>query len=184
MFKLVIGGVLALSMLAPPAAQAASCPSQPLAQRFLPWADPGWYAAVPGGGFEPSTPSWTLTGGAAAAEGNEPFFIGDAADHRSLRLPPDASATSPAICLGADRPTLRLLVSGTVGSRLTISTVSQQGTLPIATLTAGRWTATAPLPVALNVLAVASPQSVAFRFDASGGTWAIDDVYVDPYGKG
>lgn len=190
MFKLVIGGVLALSILAPAAAHAAPCPAQPLAQRFLPWADPAWYAALPGGGFELSTPAWMLTGGAAAVEGNEPFQIGNAGDHRSLQLPPDASGTSPAICLGADHPTLRLLVSnrggtlGSPGSRLTVSAVVGGRTLPIATLTAGDWTPTAPLPVALNVLAVALPQSVAFRFDATGGTWAIDDVYVDPYGKG
>ena len=189
MFKLVRRGVLAglaLSILAPAGAQAAFCPAQPVAQRFLPWADPSWYAELPGGGFEPSTPAWTLTGGAAAVEGNEPFYIGGAGDHRSLRLPPGATGTSPAICLGADHPTLRLLVSNsgaTLGS-LTVSAVVRGRTLPIATLTAGDWAPTAPLPVALNVLALASPQSVAFRFGAANGSWAIDDVYVDPYGKG
>jgi hypothetical protein len=189
MLKLVMRGVLAglaLSILAPAVARAGQCPAQPVAQRFLPWADPAWYAALPGGGFEPSTPAWTLAGGAAAVEGNEPFYIGGAGDHRSLRLPAGAGATSPAICLGADHPTLRLLVSnsgGALGS-LTVSAVVGGRSLPIATLTAGEWAPTAPLPVALNVLALASPQSVAFRFDAMGGGWAIDDVYIDPYGKG
>jgi hypothetical protein len=190
MLKLVLRGVLAglaLSILAPAAAQAAPlCPAQPVAQRFLRWADPAWYAALPDGGFESSTPAWTLTGGAAAVEGNEPYHIGNAADHRSLRLPSGATGTSPAICLGAEHPTLRLLVSNSSGAlgTLTVSAVVGGRALPIATLTAGEWTPTAPLPVALNVLALASPQSVAFRFDATGGNWAIDDVYVDPYGKG
>jgi len=188
MFKLVRRGALAavtLSILGPAAAQAAPCPAQPVAQRFLPWADPAWYAALPGGSFESSAPAWTLTGGAAPAEGNEPFFIGNASDHRSLRLPSGATGTSPAICLGADHPTLRLLVEhgGGLGS-LTVSAVAGGRTLPIATLTAGEWAPSAPLPVALNLLALASPQSVAFRFGATGGNWAIDDVYVDPYGKG
>jgi hypothetical protein len=189
MFKLMRRGVLAalaLTILAPAAAQAAACPAQPLAQRFLPWADPAWYAAVPGGGFETGTPAWTLSGGAAAVEGNEPFYIGSASDQRSLRLPAGAAGTSPAICLAADHPTLRLLVSNRdapVGS-LTVSAVVGGRALPIATLVAGRWAPSAPLPVVLNALAVAAPQSVAFRFDATGGTWAIDDVYIDPYGKG
>ena len=114
-------------------------------------------------------------------------LIGDPGDHRSLRLPPGATGTSPAICLGADHPALRLLVTnrgGSLASRLTVSAIAQKRTLPIATLTARDWTPTAPLPVALNVLAVALPQSVAFRFDATDGIWAIDDVYIDPYGKG
>jgi hypothetical protein len=195
MFKLVMRGVLAgiaLSILAPAGAQAGLCPAQPVAQRFLPWADPAWYAALPGGGFESSTPAWTLTRGAAVVEGNEPFFIGGAGDHRSLRLPPGATATSPAMCIGAEHPTLRLMVSnsgGSPGSHLTVSAVvrdsgGQERTLPIAALAADEWTPTAPLPVALNVLALVLPQSAAFRFDATGGSWAIDDVYVDPYGKG
>ena len=194
MFKLVMRGVLAgvaLSMLAPAGAQAGICPTQPVAQRFLRWGDLALYAAVPGGSFEPSTPAWTLTGGAAAADGNEPFHIGNASDYRSLRLPSGASGTSPSICLGADHPTLRLLVSnsgGAAGSYLTVSAVvstgGQERTVPLATVAADQWTPTAPLPVALNLLALALPQSVAFRFDARGGNWAIDDVYVDPYGKG
>jgi hypothetical protein len=60
----------------------------------------------------------------------------------------------------------------------------EERTLPIAALTADDWAPTAPLPVGLNLLALVLPQSVAFRFEASGGMWAIDDVYVDPYGKG
>jgi len=195
MLKLLRRGslaALAVSILAPAGAQAALCPAQPTAQRFLQWADPAWYAAVPGGGFEPSTPAWTLTGGAVAVEGNEPFYIGGAGDHRSLQLPSGATGTSPAICIGVDHPTLRLLVShsgGSTGSRLTVSAIVRdlgggERTLPIAALTANDWGPTAPLPVGLNLLALALPQSVAFRFDASGGKWAIDDVYVDPYGKG
>jgi hypothetical protein len=194
MFKLVMRGVLAglaLSIIAPGGAQAALCPVQPVAQRFLPWADPAWYAAVPGGNFEPSAPAWTLARGAAAVEGNEPFYIGGASDHSSLWLPPGATGTSPAICIGADHPTLRLLVSNSgalPGSHLTVSAVTNadggERTLPLATLVADQWSPTAPVPVALNVLALASSQSVAFRFDAAGGSWAIDDVYVDPYGKG
>ena len=44
----------------------------------------------------------------------------------------------------------------------------QERTLPIAAPAADEWAPTAPLPVALNVLALVLPQSVAFRFDATG----------------
>src|SRR4051794_37923977 len=153
MLKLVMRGVLvglALSILAPAGARAGQCPAQPVAQRFLPWADPAWYAALPGGGFEPSTPAWTLAGGAAAVEGNEPFYIGGASDYRSLRLPAGASATSPAICLGADHPTLRLLVSnsGSALGSLTVSAGGGGGPLPLAPPAAGGGGPAAPPPVA------------------------------------
>jgi hypothetical protein len=196
MIKLAVRGAVAagLALLlcaAPAAASAGACPSQPVAQRFLQWSDPAWYAALPGGGFEQGTPAWTLTGGGAVVEGNEPFHIGTAADHRSLQLPPGASGTSPAVCVGADHATLRLLVrnGGLPTAPLTVSAVvsgvaGEKRTIPLATLTARDWAPTAPIPVTLNVLALALPQSVAFRFDAAGGGWAIDDVYVDPYGKG
>jgi hypothetical protein len=196
MIKLTSRGVIAvglalLVLASPPGASAAACPPQPVAQRFMQWRDPAWYAALPGGGFEEGTAAWTLTGGSAVAEGNEPFYIGTPADHRSLQLPPGASATSPAICIGAGHPTLRLLVrnGGSATSSLTVSAVARsvQGetlTVPLAALAARDWSPTAPIPVALNALAPALPQSVAFRFDAAGGDWSIDDVYVDPYGKG
>jgi hypothetical protein len=196
MIQRTVRGVVAavaLLMFAPPVgASAALCPAEPVAQRFMLWSDPAWYASVPGGGFEEGSAAWTVAGGAAVAEGNEPFYIGSPTDHRSLQLPPGSSGTSPFICIGAEHPTLRLLVrnSGPPTGRLTVSAVvsglsGEARRLPVATLAARDWTPTMPIPVTLNVLALVVPQSVAFRFDAdpAGGRWAIDDVYVDPYGK-
>jgi hypothetical protein len=194
-FKLTLCGAvaagLALLLASPAGASVGSCPSQPVAQRFLQWSDPAWYAALPGGGFEPATAPWTLTGGAVVAEGNEPFHIGTAADHRSLQLPPGASATSPAICIGVEHPTLRLVArnGGSATAPLTVSAVVSDPTggkrsILLAALTARDWAPTAPIPVTLNALALALPQSAAFRFSSAGGAWAIDDVYIDPYGKG
>jgi hypothetical protein len=195
MLKLTVRGIaagLALVILGQPAgAHAASCPAVPVAQRFAPWSDPGWYAPVPGGGFEDGTAPWTLAGGAAAVAGNEPFHIGSPDDRRSLALPPDASATSPAICIGPEHPTLRLLAryGGPRTGSIAVSAVVRVAdgstrTLPIGVFTAGEWAPTAPLPVGLNAVALLAPQTVAFRFTARGGASAIDDVYVDPYGKG
>jgi hypothetical protein len=39
--------------------------------------------------------------------------------------------------------------------------------------------------VVANLLSlIRDGQAVYFRFDASGGDWSIDDLYVDPYTKG
>jgi hypothetical protein len=194
MIKLTLRGVvagLALLILAPPAgAHAGTCPAVPVAHRFARWSDPAWYTPLPGGGFEQGTPAWRLTGGGGTVEDNEPFYIGSPLDRRSLRLPPGASGTSPSICLGVEHPTLRLLVrGGPPTARLTISAVvsdlaGETRTIPLTTLVARGWSPTVPVPVALNTLAAVLPASVAFRFEAAGSHWGIDDVYVDPYGKG
>jgi hypothetical protein len=53
-------------------------------------------------------------------------------------------------------------------------------------ITAGEWAPTPLLPVVLNALSLLRSQSVAYRFAPAddSGRWWIDDVYVDPYGKG
>jgi hypothetical protein len=48
----------------------------------------------------------------------------------------------------------------------------------------GAWAPTPPIAIWANALSLLVPQQVAFRFAADGGEWQIDDVYVDPYGKG
>ena len=79
---IVVAGALAALALAAPAAKAAACPEQPLERTFLPWLDPAWYHPAPDGGFEAGG-SWTLTGGAAVVEGNQPYLDGS----QSLDLP-------------------------------------------------------------------------------------------------
>lgn len=64
----------------------------------------------------------------------------------------------------------------------------------VQSLTIGRvlgphgWGPTLPMPVTANLLALlpGDRTAVAFRFTAEGaeGSWLVDDVYVDPYGKG
>jgi hypothetical protein len=60
-------------------------------------------------------------------------------------------------------------------------------TLPIGSVSSdGGWAPSPTLPIVANLLGVlgGSHTPVAFRFRADGGDWLIDDVYVDPYGKG
>jgi hypothetical protein len=184
---------LAALGLAAPARADAVCPAQPLAQRFIQWGDLARYAALPDSGFEAGG-AWTLGGGAAVVAGNEPYFIGTRQDSRSLSLPAGASATSAPFCLGLGHPSLRLVLrnQGPSDSRLAVSAVftdatGARHTLALGALVAGAaWDASAPVAVVVNILSPLTTQAVAFRFaPADGrGRWSIDDVYVDPYGKG
>jgi hypothetical protein len=185
-------GALALAVLVlavPAQARAAGCPSQPVTQTFLPWLDPAWYVPAPGGDVEGGGEAWALSGGAAVADGNEPFLAGD----RSLALPAGSSATTAPMCVGIEHPTLRLFArhSGSPLSTLTVSVVFSDllgvtRSLPVGVIGAGAaWSPTPVMPILVNLLALTGDQHVAFRFTApsGGGEWAIDDVYVDPYKK-
>jgi hypothetical protein len=178
---------------AAPARAAAVCSTPALTQVFLPWGDPGWYGPVPDSGFEASPSGWTLGGGARVVSGNEPFYVGSAGDTHSLSLPSGA-ATSGAACIGLGHPTLRLFVrnTGAPDATLTVQVAFTDSRgisvmTPIGTLKAGPdWAPSAPLPIVANALSPVGVQQVKFVFTTPDprGHWAIDDVYVDPYGKG
>jgi hypothetical protein len=180
---LVVVGALAALALTAASAGAATCPEQPLAKTFAPWLDPAWYQAAPDGGFEDGG-SWTLTGGAAIVDGNQPFLDGGS----SLELPAGAVATTAPICITVAHPTLRFFArnTGSALAPLTVSAVFRtllglQLEVPVGVVLAGaRWSPSPIVPVVANVLS----GEVQFRFRAAGGEWRLDDLYVDPYSKG
>ncbi len=177
----------------PLVASAADCDAQELSQPFAPWLDPAQYTLAPDGGFEDRGRSWDLDGGAEVVDGNEPYYVRDAGDSRSLRLPSGASAKSSAMCVGIEHPTLRFFARNT-GSPLSSLRVDvhfedaagEVHSLPIGVVRAnGSWQPTAPMVLGVNLLALLPGErtAVAFEFtvQGSGGNWRIDDVYVDPY---
>jgi hypothetical protein len=181
---------LALTLPASAAAQA-GCPTQPVAQVFMPWSDPGWYTSVPDGGMELRLGAWSLRGSARFVEGNEPYLVRSSSDAWSLSLPSGASATSAPVCVTLGHPTLRLFArSGNPRGTLRIAVeftdlTGARRSQEIAVLAAhGAWAPTPPIAIWANALSLLAPQQVAFRFTADGAGWQIDDVYVDPYGKG
>jgi hypothetical protein len=126
--------------------------------------------------------------------GNESFFVRDRDDRRMLELPAGAMALSPVTCVGIERPTVRFFVkrtSGWVLSHVRVEVLyngldGQLRTLALAPVFAsGSWQPTLPLPIAANLLPNLSGDQavVAFRFTAVGGSFKVDDVYVDPYAK-
>ncbi|MCW2990070.1 MAG: hypothetical protein JWM73_664 [Solirubrobacterales bacterium] len=164
----------------------AAC-SAPLSKPFAPWLDSSSYALVPGGDFEAGGPAWTLDGASAAA-GSETFHVGGAGD-RSVSIPRGASITSPAFCGGLDHPTLRLFAKG--GGLLgllnvTVIYTDAGGLLrsqPLGLVTgSGGWQPSLPL-LTLSGLPLLTGSEMAVRLTAISGSFTVDDVYVDPYGK-
>jgi hypothetical protein len=119
--------------------------------------------------------------------------VGGADDGHSLALGDGGSATTPPVCIDVEHPTIRLFArnAGSSWGDLHVS-VRVRGllglwlTLPIGTVSAGaEWAPTHSLPVIANLLSlIRDGQAVYFRFEAAGGDWSIDDLYVDPYTKG
>jgi hypothetical protein len=189
-------GVMLALLLAAPRAQAdvldgvtgADC-YQDVSQPFAPWGDSASYFLAPNGDFAGGAAGWQVSGADVVAD-SSPLSGGGA-----LRLGSGESATSPGVCVGLNTPTMRFFArnagdpDGTL--RVDVRFESLLGltlTLPIGEVSGGgAWAPSPTLPIVANLLGVlgGSHTPVAFRFRSSGGgTWLIDDVYVDPYGKG
>jgi hypothetical protein len=177
---------------------ATACDNQELVQPFTQFGDSGSYTFAPNGGFENGKTGWALTGAASVVNGNESYFVHGTGDSKSLSLPAGASATSPAICFGTLYPWSRLFVNGPSGGSLKVDLlyVDDGGTgrsATLATLTgAGNWQLSSKLVAPSFLVSLFSKlgytapsgerfSAVAYRFTASGGTWKIDDLYVDPF---
>jgi hypothetical protein len=179
----------------PLVASAPDCNPQVWEKPFLPWADPASYVLAPTGTLE-SARDWTLDGGADRVRGNETFYVHGADEAWSLALPPGSSATTAPICVGLDHPTLRFFARND-GSRLSTLVVEvrfedaagEVRSLTIGALVGGPcWQPSPPLPVVANLLPLLpgerTPVEFRFRPLGGGGSWRIDDVYVDPWRHG
>ncbi len=189
----VTAGLAFASLLcvAPGQAAAASprgCPSSPVSQPFAQWGDSNQYELAPGGSFEDSTDSWTLSGGAATVSGSEPYGATGSVGASSLDLPAGASAQSPFTCVDLASPTFRLFATGDGSSDVLVQAVYQtswagQLAIPVGNLTpSGDWEPTSAmrtgsvLPSALG----GGTAQMALRFTALTGDSQIDDVFIDP----
>ena len=178
-------------------ASAPSCDDQSLAKTFLPWLDIADYTALSGGDFESASQSWSTNGPASVVSDNESFRVGGSDDSQSLALNNNSSATSPAICVGIEHPTLRFFAKRrSTGLLASLSTLNVQALIeladgsvlpvPVGIVTnGGSWQPTLPMAIVANLLPLLPGEHtpVAFRFTAVGGDWSIDDVWVDPYGR-
>lgn len=185
-----VGALAALTTMALPvvSAQAApidlsACDLAPLSQPFARWLDPSSYELAPGGDFE--TSSWTLTNGARLLAGSEPFAATGRLGSWALSLPAGASAQSPATCVDAAYPTIRMFTSGT--GLLAATVVYGNLTVPAGVAVAtGGW---APSPVMLTSSALVAATSdgsaqASVRLTTLAGDVRVDDVFVDPWNRG
>ncbi|MDX6676486.1 MAG: hypothetical protein QOE31_538 [Solirubrobacteraceae bacterium] len=174
---------------------ATDCDDQTLSQPFAPWLDVAQYTPLSGGDFESAAAGWALTGGSAVAGGNEIYHVAGGADASSLTIPSGGSATSPAICVGLEHPTVRFFAKRNSGGPLGLSTLRVDvlfennlglvNSLPIGVVSgSSSWQPTLPMTVLASLLPLLPGEHtpVAFRFTPMlGGNWSIDDIQVDPY---
>jgi hypothetical protein len=186
-FRLPIACAMVLAILFA-AAPAYACEGQELEQPFARWGDTAHYTLVGDGDFTAGAAGWDLDGADLVAD-NEPWYVHGGDTPRALRLRAGDRATTPPLCVSLAHPTTRFFVrngGGLLGT-LTVEVVTHGGlALPVGVvaglLGGGEWAPSAPMPVLANLV----DDEVSFRFTAGGigGTWTIDDVYVDPYKKG
>jgi hypothetical protein len=193
-----VAAVASAALIAPTTAfasdsgSASDCANQAVSKPFLPWFDFADYTLPYGAAFEGGADGWTLNGASTVA-GNETFYVHDAADSSSLRLPPGSSAVSSPFCIGLGHPTLRFFAKQSGGGLLALSALRVDvrfnllgggpQSLPLGVITAGgKWQPTLPVPVVVNLLTIVPDlRTASFAFTPVGSaTWQIDDVYVDP----
>jgi hypothetical protein len=206
LLRLVLAGTAALAVCAPASANASGgllgdtlkavtdvasstvsaattqCTSNdPVARTFAPWLDMAYYKAAPGGNFEPGSQSWKLAGGARIVAGNASQKVGRKTDAYSLELPPGASATSPASCVGLAEPTFRMFASGSLTGVVLAQAMYGSIGIPAGVATGGGWAPTLPMLTGIG----AAGRSFSIRVTNIGlGTMRVDDVYIDPYRRG
>ena len=187
----------AVAVFVVPAAAQAACGSTPTTKAFQAFGDSNDYSLVPNAGFETGSGGWSLSRSVVTA-GNEPWSVRGAGDSKSLAIDASGAAVSPTVCIDINRPTYRFFAKRTSGSwgvlNLRVRWQDASGhtnETTIASLDCNFGTAWRASP-ALNIASLLGlwnadqDASVQLVFDPEnyGGSWAIDDVYVDPYGRG
>jgi hypothetical protein len=170
------------------------CDNETGHQVFLPWADPASYTLAPGGDFETSGSHWTLIAASRDTSDNEPFGVSGDNDHSSLQIGNGGTALSPAMCVGLGEPSARFFfkqTGGLPGATLQVDVLFDDATGTTQAQTIGvlgvaqQWRLSPQLLTMANLLPTigAGSTAVAFRFTAIGGSFRIDDLYVDPWNR-
>lgn len=176
------------------AAFASSCQTQPVSTPFAQFGDTSSYFLVPGGSFEgsPGQVGWSLSNAELTA-GNERYQVNGASDDQSLTISGGGSATSPTFCADSTMRDLRFFARETApGSDLNVQIVFRLGhhqvVWPLAVIKDGTMSDWAPvnqIGLALRGLPGWVHVPVQLRLVVpGGGSWQVDDVYVDPFRLG
>jgi hypothetical protein len=174
-----LGGPIAAANAGDVAAPIGNCP---LSQPFAGMGDNSFYTLTANGSLEQANGGWLFAGGAKIATGDDPFDLTNGKDTHSLSLPAGSSAWNLVTCQIGLQPPLRFAAINTGDQSASLKVYALSGnptaptTTPIAVVpSSSAWQVTAPIPFAVPVGALG------FLFAPTGGSWHIDDVYVDPY---
>jgi hypothetical protein len=196
----LVAACLGLLVAAAPAAADNNKPEKPEDQVSTPvfaaLGDSADYFALTGGTFEADTTTWSLNG-AQVVPGNEPFQVDGLGGSHSLSIAPGGVAVSPAVTINSTTPTWRFFAqAANASSAATQLRVYAQWTnpatghtfrLPIAYRSGKDHASWSPTPALIlgKVLPAGVNVNVQFVFQtsATGGSWTIDDVFIDPYAR-
>ena len=192
--RALISGITTALIAAAPAAASrelsAPCNAAGAEKVFAPFGDNRDYVAVQDGGFEAEGVGWTLSPGATVVDENESYYLGETTDTKSLKLEDGASAVSAPTCVGLDTPKFRLVHRGPDSSeaRLKVEVIYlevERKTSRVAgeLRSDGTWAPSPRLSVGVNKAGDDNANglgTVAFRVTAVGGSYSVDDVYLDP----
>jgi hypothetical protein len=168
------------------------CTTRSLSTPFSQWGDEASYFLAPNGGFAEGATGWTLSGGAAATSGGEPWDVSGSGSH-SLLIPNGAQAQSTTMCVTRNEDSIRLFVDnrGVQGSILHVEALVENPTTGQTAQTAfdvnGNaapvgWSPTMVLGIP-DLLSGNGTQDLTLIFTTRGtaATWNIDDIFVDPF---
>ena len=179
---------------ASPAIASACKPASGGSDVFQAFGDSAAYTLAPGGSFESGASGWSLSDASVVA-GNESYHVRGASDSHSLAISPTGVAVSPPICVDVTTPTFRFFARQTSGNwaQMNVNRLWTDASGVAHTTTAGsihgttNWAPTAVLNLgdSLPLWQQRSTLTVRLQFLPAtyGGSWAIDDVYIDPYSR-
>jgi hypothetical protein len=190
--RVLIGGLglAALPMaVAAPAHALDACTTRTLSQPFKAWGDSNDYFPVTSGTFESGTSGWSIGSGVSRVAENEPWKVAGSGAN-SLRIPAGIAVSTPQMCLTATEDSARFFYKspgGGAGLQVTITatnSISHSVAITgftIAGGTVGGWQVSPRISLpdvrgtqgTENVLITLTPQG-------GGGTWQIDDFFIDP----
>jgi hypothetical protein len=173
------------------------CEESDIENPFAQWDDYADYFLVRGGDVSNLAPDWGFEGSQVITENNP--FSAHGEESASASVGEGESATAPSVCVSVDDPTMRFFVRNTGAATGTLKVEAlytdqnfDTHAIRLGTLTSAdagdEWTPSPVLELAapLDALLQDGVTPVRFRFtpEGAGSAWLLDDVYVDPYGKG
>ncbi len=166
------------------------CPDRPTSQPFSAWGDLNDYVLAPDGGVENGAGEWVLGSGSSIVAGNEPFYLRAAGDSHSIQVNNGSTATTATMCIGQEHPTMRFMARniGSSSSKLWVQAAVETArgrelSLPIGIERGNAaWEPSTAMRLWVNYLNLepGTYTPIEFSFTAQGGSWLVDDVFVDP----